>query len=162
MSRSTKLILLGGPMVSKWFVRKAYTVSFDYSANEVWDIMSRHNEPYVFITDLLAAGKIAGFIRNTDMMPSLHNQAWMNRRVSELPFHTNVTSIQRGADMLDFFKGVRRRSGAHPGSGWYPGRLFASRGYSLLSPDQSIGGLDALPLKFHSHGYHYCRCAWKN
>lgn len=91
-------------MVSKWFVRKAYTVSFEHSANEVWNIMSQYNEPYVFITDPDDADRIAAFIRNTDIMPSLGNPEWMNRRVRQLPFHTNVTSIQRGADMLDFFK----------------------------------------------------------
>ncbi|MGE5701091.1 MAG: PAS domain-containing protein, partial [Clostridia bacterium] len=91
-------------MASKWFVRKAYTVSFDSSANEVWSIMSRYNEPYVFITDPSSPERIVAFIRNTDIIPFFDNTEWMKRTVRELPYHTHLISIQRGADMLDFFK----------------------------------------------------------
>lgn len=91
-------------MASKWFVRKAYTVSFESSANEVWSIMSRYNEPYVFITDPHNENRIAAFIRNTDIIPFFDNTEWMKRSVRELPYHTHLISIQRGADMLDFFK----------------------------------------------------------
>ncbi len=91
-------------MVSKWFVRQAYTVSFESSANEVWSIMSEYNEPYVFVTDQQTSGKIVAFIRNTDMMPFLNKADWMARKVRDLPFQTSLFFIQREADMLDFFK----------------------------------------------------------
>jgi transcriptional regulator with PAS, ATPase and Fis domain len=109
-------------MVSKWFVRKAYTVSFESSVNNVWDIMSRFNERYVFVTDSEADGKITAYIRDTDIMPYLHNRDWMSRQVRQLPFHTNLTFIQQEADMLDFFKVfgeevvvILNREGTHEG-----------------------------------------------
>jgi transcriptional regulator with PAS, ATPase and Fis domain len=91
-------------MVSKWFVRKAHTVSFESSANDVWNIMSRFNERYVFITDPAADDRIVAYLRNTDIMPSLHDPDWMNRQVRHLPFHTTLSFFQQEADMLDLFK----------------------------------------------------------
>jgi transcriptional regulator with PAS, ATPase and Fis domain len=91
-------------MATQWYVRKAYTVTFDSSANDVWDLMSQYNEPYVFITDPNQEGKIIAFIRNTDIMPSVGNKEWMNRQISLFPFHTHIMFIQQEADMLDFFK----------------------------------------------------------
>lgn len=58
----------------------------------------------MFISDSQAEGKIVGFIRNTDIMPSLHNPDWMSRQVRQFPYHTTVTFIRQEADMLDFFK----------------------------------------------------------
>ncbi|MGD8189896.1 sigma 54-interacting transcriptional regulator [Brevibacillus ginsengisoli] len=91
-------------MGSKWFVREAFTVTFDSTGNDVWNIMSRYNESYVFIRNEQEDGKIVAFIRNTDMIPSLNNPDWMNRPVRSLPYNTNVMFIQQEADMLDFFK----------------------------------------------------------
>lgn len=92
-------------MVSKWFVREALTVSIDCTGLEAWNMMSKHNEPYVFITDPAADHKIAAFIRNTDLMPSLDNNGQgLNRPIRNLPFHTSLVFIQKEADMLDFFK----------------------------------------------------------
>lgn len=92
-------------MVSTQFVREALTVSIDCTGFEAWNIMSQHNEPYVFITDPAAEGRIVAFIRNTDLMPSLdHHGQWLNRPIQSLPLQTNVMFIQKEADMLDFFK----------------------------------------------------------
>lgn len=91
-------------MASKWLVRKAYTVSFESSANDLWNIMSRFNERYVFVTDATQDGSIVAYIRNTDIMPFLDDPDWLKRQVRQLPFHTNLTFFQQEADMLDFFK----------------------------------------------------------
>jgi len=91
-------------MVSKWFVRKACTISFESTASDVWSIMSQFNESYVFITDPEDNGKIIAFLRSTDIMPSINNPDWMNKQVRDLPYHTNVVFVQHEADMLDFFK----------------------------------------------------------
>jgi len=91
-------------MASKWFVRNAYTVSFESSANDVWDIMSRFNERYVFVTDSEETETIVAYIRDTDIMPSLNDPDWKNHAVRQLPYHTNITFFHREADMLDFFK----------------------------------------------------------
>ncbi|WP_019122649.1 sigma 54-interacting transcriptional regulator [Brevibacillus massiliensis] len=90
-------------MVSKWFVREAYTVTMESTGNDVWKIMSEYNEPYVFITER-EHGRVVAFIRNTDMMPSISDKEWMSRPAGQLPFRTNLMSIQREADMLDFIK----------------------------------------------------------
>lgn len=90
-------------MVSKWFVRKAHTLSFESSVNELWEIMSHWKERVVFITDS-TQDNIVAYIRNTDVMPFLHDPEWEKRQVRELPFHTDLTYFQREADVLDFFK----------------------------------------------------------
>ncbi|MGC5326120.1 sigma 54-interacting transcriptional regulator [Brevibacillus sp. SYSU BS000544] len=89
-------------MVSRSFVRKAYILTFESRASEVWTIMSQYNEPYIFISD--NADKIVAYLRSTDIMPSLQNPDWMNQKVDQLPFHTNVMFVQKEADMLDFFR----------------------------------------------------------
>ncbi|WP_126427859.1 sigma 54-interacting transcriptional regulator [Brevibacillus marinus] len=91
-------------MASKWFVRKAWTVTFESSVNDAWNLMSQHNERYVFISDSEDEGKIVAYLRNTDIMPSLHDPEMMNRHVRQFPFHTSLTFIRQEADMLDFFK----------------------------------------------------------
>lgn len=91
-------------MAARWFVRKAYTVTLESSANDVWTIMSRYNEPYVFILDSEHKRDIVAFIRNTDIMPSLDNPEWMKREVGSLPFQTHVTFVRQEADLLDFFR----------------------------------------------------------
>ncbi|MFD2611031.1 sigma 54-interacting transcriptional regulator [Paenibacillus gansuensis] len=91
-------------MSTKWFGRTVYTVTFNSTAEEVWTLMSRCNEPYVFVEDIHQKGKLAAYIRNTDMMPYVNQEEWMARKVSALPYQTRLTSLQHGADMLDFFK----------------------------------------------------------
>lgn len=91
-------------MGSRWFVRKAYILTYESQANEVWTIMSLYNEPYVFITDPADPDKIVAYLRSTDIMPFLQSPDWMNQKVDQLPYHTNVVFVQREADMLDFFR----------------------------------------------------------
>ncbi|MGF7035102.1 transcriptional regulator with PAS, ATPase and Fis domain [Paenibacillus mucilaginosus] len=91
-------------MSTKWFVRKAHKVTFDSTADEAWRIMSQYNEPYVFIEDGEQPGRIAAFLRTTDIMPSVNQREWMERKVASLPYQTHLMHIQQEADMLDFFK----------------------------------------------------------
>lgn len=91
-------------MVSNWFTRKAYIVSLDSALNEVWNIMSLHNEPFVFIESKEQAGKIFAYIQSTDIMPLVSDAEWMKRQVHQLPFHTELAFLDEEADMLDFFK----------------------------------------------------------
>lgn len=91
-------------VVSNWFTRKAYIVSLDSALNEVWNIMSLHNEPFVFIESKEQAGKIFAYIQSTDIMPLVSDAEWMKRQVHQLPFHTDLAFLDEEADMLDFFK----------------------------------------------------------
>lgn len=91
-------------VVSNWFTRKAYIVSLDSALNEVWNIMSLHNEPFVFIASKEQAGKIFAYIQSTDIMPLVSDAEWMKRQVHQLPFHTDLAFLDEEADMLDFFK----------------------------------------------------------
>ncbi|HZG82879.1 MAG TPA: PAS domain-containing protein, partial [Brevibacillus sp.] len=91
-------------MVSNWFTRKAFIVSLDSALNEVWNIMSLHNEPFVFIESKEQAGKIFAYIQSTDIMPLVSDAEWMKRQVHQLPFHTELAFLDEEADMLDFFK----------------------------------------------------------
>ncbi|MGG1663288.1 sigma 54-interacting transcriptional regulator [Brevibacillus sp. NRS-1366] len=109
-------------MVSKWFIKKVYAVSFESSANEVWDIMSRFNERYVFVTDPESEENLVAYIRNTDLIPFQSDAEWMRKTVRELPLHTNLAFFQQEVDMLDFFKVfgeevvvIRNREGRHEG-----------------------------------------------
>ncbi|TGU86759.1 CBS domain-containing protein, partial [Mesorhizobium sp. M00.F.Ca.ET.186.01.1.1] len=91
-------------MVSNCFVRKTYTVSFESSANEVWDIMTRFNERYVFVTDPKSENKYVAYIRNTDMLPLLTEPGWMDKPVRELPYQTNLAYYQQGISISDYFQ----------------------------------------------------------
>lgn len=91
-------------MVSNCFVRKTYPVSFESSANEVWDIMTRFNERYVFVTDPKSENKYVAYIRNTDMLPLLTEPGWMDKPVRELPYQTNLAYYQQGISIPDYFQ----------------------------------------------------------
>ncbi|GED67052.1 hypothetical protein BRE01_07540 [Brevibacillus reuszeri] len=90
-------------MVSNWFMKTVYTVSFESSANEVWNIMSRFNERYVFVTDPENAEHLVAYIRNTDMIPLQQDPDHESKTVRELPLHTKLSFLKQEADMLDFF-----------------------------------------------------------
>jgi transcriptional regulator with PAS, ATPase and Fis domain len=90
-------------MDTTWFFRKIYTVTSTASAEQVWNLMSDFNEPFVFITEDKGE-HIKGYIKNTDLMPLLQDNGWERMAVIQLPYHCPVMEISEDADMLDSFR----------------------------------------------------------
>lgn len=84
--------------------RTAYTASLDVSVGEVWSLMSKYNETFIFITDPNEGHEIVGYIRSTDIMPLTETKEAMHYQIQQIPFHTSLMFIPEKADVLDFFK----------------------------------------------------------
>ncbi|MEB3100845.1 sigma 54-interacting transcriptional regulator [Ferviditalea candida] len=84
--------------------RTAYTAPLDVSVGEVWSLMSKYNETFIFITDPNEGHEIVGYIRSTDIMPLTETKEAMHQQLQQIPFHTNLMFIPEKADVLDFFK----------------------------------------------------------
>ena len=84
--------------------RTAYTVPLDISVGEVWSLMSKYNETFIFVTESSENEEIVGYIRNTDIMHVVESKEAMLHQLQQMPIHMNVMFIQEKADVLDFFK----------------------------------------------------------
>lgn len=85
-------------------VRTANTISISASIADMWEMMSKYTDPFIFITDPTENEEIIGYIHSNDIMPLFGKKNVEALKVSELPIHTNITSVQKKADVLDFFK----------------------------------------------------------
>ncbi|WP_209123633.1 sigma 54-interacting transcriptional regulator [Alkalihalobacillus sp. BA299] len=85
-------------------VRTANTISINSSISDIWEMMSKYTDPFIFITDPLENEGIIGYIHSKDIMPLLRKGNIENLHVSELPIQTNIIKVSKNADVLDFFK----------------------------------------------------------